>query len=430
MSRSKIKSGLAPYDSYLINRITDERKATVRECITMKDYRRTHSFCVGRKPIKMKTLFHSIFFSKKTKKGRHPLARKEFFLALSLLLSLPLLFSCAKQSYYDIDTRTDIEKNGNTVIRWQVNPGMEGRVKIFASRSAVSYPTDPIAVELISKQSVTLPFPASGYETQYYLMVFGGRESRVVSTRAIPTLSFTNLRDIGGYMTKEGEQVQWGRIYRGNGLDRLPPADRKIVATLEIKNQIYLKDCTDSGDGLYPSRLQATQITLDPDKEYHNHRLRDRILLGEMDRPAVIHEREMSLADYAFKNSKQLSSALHFLLDESNYPVLLSDSLGNGRVAVLTALIQSALGVPLREIIEDYMLSNSLTPISKLEPEGYKYPPLIQESLIELHTNRPNDLQYVFYRINRRYGSVEKYLDKELSFDKSDIAKLRSILLY
>ena len=345
-----------------------------------------------------------------------------------LLLGIFLL-SCAKQSYYDIDTRTDIEKDGNTVIRWQVNPGMEGSVKIFASHNASSYPTDPVAVERISKQFATIPYPAGNFEMQYFLMVFDGRETRVVSSRTLPTQSFTNLRDIGGYMTKEGEQVRWGLIYRGTTLSHLTEADQGMVAALGLKNLVILLDTGENGSEP-TTGLNIRRFPLTPDKEYHAAQVREKILEGKMDRPAVIDTREKTLEDYAFNNPKQRSSALHFLLDRSNYPILLSDSLGNGRVAILTALIQSALGVPQREIINDYMLSNALTPVSNLEPDGYKYPSLVQESLIEYYRNRPNDLQYIFYRINRKYGSVERYLEQVLAFDKEDIRSLQEILLY
>ena len=347
-----------------------------------------------------------------------------FALVLSAFLA-----SCAKGGYYDIDTRTDIEKDGNTVIRWQVNPGMEGSVKIFASDNASSYPTVPVVTEQISKQFASIPFPGADYVTQYFLMVFDGKETRVVSSRTIPTRSFTNLRDIGGYMTKTGDQVRWGAIYRGNNLTELTSSDRRIASALGIRNQIYLQDDKDILPRSFPGRAMQS-ILLPPDVSTESDCVRRRILEGEMDQPAVIDAREDILSSYAFENPKQLSAALHFLLNEENYPILLSDTLGNGRVAFLTALIQSALGVPQREIIEDYMITNALLPISKLEPEGYKYPPLVQESLIEFYKNRPNDLQYIFYTINRRYGSVEKYLDKLLSFDHDDIEKLRSILLY
>ena len=348
---------------------------------------------------------------------------------LWLALAAVVLSACAKEGYYDIATRTDVAKGGNTVIRWQVNPGMEGTVKIFASDNASSYPTVPVVTEPISKQFASIPVPGSEYVTQYFLMVFDGRETRVVSSRIIPTVSFTNLRDIGGYMTKTGDQIRWGVIYRGNNLSRLTPTDSRIASSLGIRNQVYLQDQKDLLPEAVPGRT-VQSILLPPDVETSSARIRRRILEGGMDRPAVIDAREDLLASFAFENPKQLSAALHFLLDEGNYPLLLSDSLGNGRVAVLTALIQSALGVPQRDIIEDYMLSNALTPVSKLEPEGYKYPALVQESLIEHYTNRPNDLQYIFYQINRRYGSVEKYLDKVLSFDREDIDKLRALLLY
>ena len=348
--------------------------------------------------------------------------------AFCLLLPL-LIISCAKQSYYDIDTRTDVRSDGNTVIRWQVNPGMEGTVKIYASGDASSYPTEPVVVESIAKQYTTIPFAASHYEAQYFLMVFGGIETRVVSSRIIPTISFTNLRDAGGYMTKEGEQVKWGGIYRSNILSGLTRSDSLVVASLGLRYQVLLRDLK-GGDGTALPEAGFRRIAIDPDIETARGTLRDRVIEGRLDAPGVIDARQDLLSSYAFENPNQLSAALHALLDESNYPVLLSDRLGNGRIALLMALVQSALGIPQRDIIDDYMLSNALVPVAKLEPEGYKYPPLVQEALVELYKNRPNDLQYVFYEINKRYGSVERYLKEFLSFDKADIERLRHILLY
>ena len=347
-----------------------------------------------------------------------------------LFLSLLFFSSCAKQSYYDINTRTDYAQNGNVVIRWQVNPGMEGRVKIFASADASSYPTVPTTEEPISKQIATIPFSTPGFSERYFLMVFDGRESRVVSNRTIPTQSFTNLRDIGGYMTKEGYQVKWGVIFRGNRIPAPTDVDKQVIATLNLKNNLILDQNSSRRAGGGDSFLTGQKLNLPPDVPISPDYARRRILKGEMDQPAVIDAREDLLSSYAFENPKQLSTALHFLLDETHYPILLSDSLGNGRVAVLTALIQSALGVPQREIINDYMLSNMLIPVARLEPEGYKLPAGSQEALIEFYKNRPNDLQYIFYEINRRYGSIESYLSKFLSFDTEDIEKLKAILLY
>lgn len=340
------------------------------------------------------------------------------------------MISCSKQSYYNIDTRSDIHEDGNYVIRWQVNPGMTGDVKIYASTDADRYPTQPVVTEAINKEYTTISAPTDRVEMQFFLMVFDGRESRVVSSRTLPTQSITNFRDFGGYMSTAGDQIRWGMLYRSGMLEHITHYDSLLLNTLGIKNQLILADDANISQD-YKSPLDNTLcIVLNPQTKTYPEQLLEKIQKGAIDRPGVVYFREDLFDSFAFENSKQFSTALHYLLDPSHYPILISDRMGKGRAAFLAMLVQSALGVSQSDIINDYMLSNQLLVVERLMPGGYKLTPEIQEAVTEFFQARENDLQSLFSTIFKKYGSMSNYLKQELDFDAEDCAKLRSILYY
>lgn len=75
--------------------------------------------------------------------------RKGLYPYTILLLLVLLTASCAKQAYY-IDTHTRQDKEGDYLIQWQVYPGMDGQVAIYASSDANQYPDKPYTVEQIA----------------------------------------------------------------------------------------------------------------------------------------------------------------------------------------------------------------------------------------------------------------------------------------
>lgn len=353
--------------------------------------------------------------------------RSHFILLLICALSIS---SCTKKAYYSIDTRTDI-REGNYVIRWQVNPGMKGDVEIYASNDAVNYPVKPFAVESIGKEVATYQYQTDDgmYAQQFFLLVFAGREMRVVAHREVPTIGVTNLRDFGGYMTTDGEQVKWGQLYRSGTLAEITPHDSAVIESVGVSHQLLLLDTLSSKSG--KSRIPSVEeIALQPDVETNTEFLRQQIYDLQMDAKGVQGLFGQLFSNYAYENVNQFSTALHYMLDPAHYPILLTDEWGKDRTAFLVMLVQSALNMSRADILSDFLLSNQLLLVEQLEPHGFAYPPVVQEAITEFYRSRANDLHAIMYDIENRYGSISAYMDKVLHFSPREQAQLRKLLLY
>ncbi len=349
-----------------------------------------------------------------------------FFALLPFTL---LLASCAKQAYY-IDTHTSRNAQGDYVVQWQVNPGMEGQVAIYASQNANVYPDQPNAIEAIEKEIYRYSTPQNTSEHTYFLLVFNNRDIRVVSSRTIPTIGIINLRDVGGYMTALGDQMRWGMLYTSGDLWRSFEQDIPTIASLGIHTQYILvpSDVADYAPSLGASEME--QIFISPDSVYDYQKIIDRIYNGDLSGTEVRKIRQNILENIAFNNPNQITMILDELIDPNKYPILLSDNLGRDRVAIVTFIVHHILGISKSDAISDYMINNDNLPPSRLEPNGFMQTTKVQEALTEYFRSQPNQINQLIDAIIKRYGSVDKYITEHLHFNTSKQEKLRNILLY
>ncbi|MDY3067005.1 MAG: tyrosine-protein phosphatase [Porphyromonas sp.] len=347
----------------------------------------------------------------------------------TLLLPLLVLLtaSCAKQAYY-IDTHTRQNKEGDYLIQWQVYPGMDGHVAIYASSDANQYPSEPSAVEQIA--TAQYQHSTSGIEHTYFMLIFNNRDMRIVTARTIPTIGILNLRDIGGYMTYNGEQMRWGMIYRSGDLWRSFEQDIPTIAALGLRTQYSLSPSRIS-DQLPKLGISALeQIYIEPDNAIDFQHLIDNIYTEQSSRREIEQMHREVLENIAFQNPNQLRMLFDELIDPANYPILLSDDLGKDRVAFVTLLIHHILGVSKSDAISDYILSNDLLPVSRLEPNGFTQSVKVQEALTEYFRCTPRQVSEIMDEIEKRYGSIDNYLADYLHFDTQQQEKLRLLLLY
>lgn len=171
-----------------------------------------------------------------------------------------------------------------------------------------------------------------------------------------------NTRDIGGYETKAGQHVRWGKIIRSDHLSRLKKDDFQTLEDMGLRTIIDLRTAGEAkrsptvwiGDN--PPDILNIPIGKD-DGEWF--RVQDRFLSSgkftEEDSLNLFVEGYRSLAQAGLESYSKLMAVV---VDESNWPLLIHCSAGKDRSGVAIALILEAVGVDRETIMEDYLLTN------------------------------------------------------------------------
>ncbi len=161
-----------------------------------------------------------------------------------------------------------------------------------------------------------------------------------------------NIRDLGGYPTKDGRFTRWHTLIRSGNLDRITPAGQQRLLDYGLKTVIDLRDETEVRD--YPD-VFAEVDTVD----YVNLSLSRN---GFAHNAAYAHLGEL-YGQYlgAFQeNIGRIVSAI----SESETAVLFHCAVGKDRTGLISALLLDLAGVPAQVIADDYALTAlSIAPV-------------------------------------------------------------------
>ena len=155
----------------------------------------------------------------------------------------------------------------------------------------------------------------------------------------------TNVRDIGGYTTLNGDTVKQGRIIRCGKLHN-SDGSQKINAkgitemreNLGIKSEIDLRKASNNEYG------GVSGSVLGSDVNYY---------LLPMD-----YSGNMIEGDYTEDNITSLRGVFEVLSKEENYPVIFHCAIGTDRTGMVAYCIEALLGMSETDIIRDYLYSD------------------------------------------------------------------------
>mgnify|MGYP006280523483 CR=1 FL=1 len=126
---------------------------------------------------------------------------------------------------------------------------------------------------------------------------------------------------------------------------------------------------------------------------------------------------------YAIEHADVYRRLFALLLDEANYPLLFHCSAGKGRTDFGAALLLHLLGVAEDDVVQDYLLTNSLwrggTHFGDL-PED------IRAAVTSVHVDY---LAASFDAIRTEYGSLDRYAEAALGLGLAERQRLHSLLL-
>ena len=223
-----------------------------------------------------------------------------------------------------------------------------------------------------------------------------------------------NFRDLGGYLTRSGEIVRSGRLFRSDSLDELTPRDISFLGNaLELQTVVDLRvDRERSPDLTECAPVRRTLPVL------------------ELDSAEPVFSPGVALCDvyaHILRTRSDVFRTLLELLAEAEHPLVFHCTAGKDRTGLVAAVVLGTLGVGDSDIVRDYALTQAVLPqlmervAERLARAGLALPP-------QAHTAEPETMKALVRSINRDHGSVLGYT-LDAGVDVSVVEALRARLL-
>jgi protein-tyrosine phosphatase len=241
-----------------------------------------------------------------------------------------------------------------------------------------------------------------------------------------------NVRDLGGYETRDGRRVKQRMIFRSGSVAWLTKAGRTNLTALGIRALCDLRttgerafapfDWTKADGYSYWSRDCASNFG----------ELR---ALMATDLPTADAARDAMLKGYRRLPIEQAPAYQEIFrrLRANDLPLMFNCSAGKDRAGMASALILTTLSVRPELVLEDYLLSNALVDLSRLasnRPDGKsslaKQPPEVTGVILGCDRSY---LDAAFAAIEETCGSFATYLSDVLHIEASDVDAIRNSLL-
>lgn len=245
------------------------------------------------------------------------------------------------------------------------------------------------------------------------------------SKREVKLQGAINFRDIGGYKTKDGKTVKWGKIYRSAEINRLTAEDLAKLESLNIHYILDFRGPTEVAAGPDKVPNGAMRISLPAGSEEVGDRSK---LFKQMSTATVGDSIMLPFYSNIEAFPKRYKPMFEALINNSNDSALLYHcTAGKDRTGIATALILYALGVDEQTIINDYLATNYYRKsdngrLRQMMIDNYH----IKETVVdEVLGVKAAYIQASFQTIINRYGSVDKFLKTEMGLNKSALKKLK-----
>lgn len=232
----------------------------------------------------------------------------------------------------------------------------------------------------------------------------GPSAAQVAADRSLHLEGASNARDIGGYVTEDGQTVRWGKVIRSNALDKLTPSD---LASLSERGVESVDDFR-----------TVVERTLSQDRIPSGARSNwfDVVGTNPANLPALV---DMPTMYALMVTDPGASRAFHDALvnvADTDGAVLYHCSAGKDRTGWMTAVLLTVLGVSRSDVNSDYMLSNQYLTGPRT---GSAFIDGVEQSWLDTS----------FATVDRVYGNFDNYVRDGLQLSEDDIAQLRDTLL-
>jgi len=253
---------------------------------------------------------------------------------------------------------------------------------------------------------------------------------------ALGVASVSNLRDMGGYQTRDGREVARGLVYRSDAFVGMSAEDIKKIEPLGLKNDYDLRvtaEAKAAPDEL-PANVRHHLLNVMADVKPTDLPDINGLLRKPKEANAVLGDGKVeALFVSGYREFITLPSAKRAyrtlfisLADGKNLPAVFHCASGKDRTGWAAAALLTLLGVPKEMVIVDYLRTNEYTlPQSASVIDGFVAAGgerAIPEAIIGVKSAY---LQASFDEMQKRYGTIEAYFAKGLGIDAAGQQALR-----
>ena len=242
------------------------------------------------------------------------------------------------------------------------------------------------------------------------------------SRRHIKLENAFNVRDIGGYPTREGKVTQWGRFLRSDGLHRLDHNDQELLIDFGVGLIVDLR---------LPAELESSPNVFRESKAlaYRHQSFLDEGLLKFIEQQPV-EDRTHLRSDKGYclwldHCQQSVRDILVALSENQNSASLYHCSGGKDRTGLITALLLGAAGVEEDVIAADYALTARHNINSTFKPPE---PHIKSWQDYETAYCPPSLMYQSLNHLEREYGGVTAYI-RNIGLEQYQIDKLKKKLL-
>lgn len=235
----------------------------------------------------------------------------------------------------------------------------------------------------------------------------------------------SNFRDLGGYKTKSGKTVKWGKVYRSADISRLSEADLAVLHDRKITYDVDLRGHEEA---------QAAPDKLNPGIDYVlcpagsdsiNTKMAKLMMAPNVNGDSVMVNFYSNTNYLADRYTPFFNKLLSVPDDQS---LLFHCTAGKDRTGIAAALFLYSLGVPYKTIVNDYTATNYYrTAENDRSVKGMMGMMHINEGTARsMMMAKKEYLDATFAAINKKYGSVDNFLKNQLKLDDKQLAVLKN----
>ncbi|MFO7962654.1 MAG: tyrosine-protein phosphatase [Desulfobacterales bacterium] len=317
-------------------------------------------------------------------------------------------------------TLVELTETGDYRIEWRVRlPGLPVTVFTGFSVENIDF-TRPLITQECPPALIS---GLDGNARRYFSLCLQDVDVEVVAERRLPLEGAKNFRDIGGYYTRDGRRVKWGKVFRSGRLSDLTERDLTYFSSLDI--QLICDFRREDEQMISPSRLadedHVTVVNL-PIGAGSSKSFLERIEKRQADPADMMELMNDIYLDFAENQADRYAEMFRCLLETGEGACLIHCTAGKDRTGFGTALILYALGVDPDTIMQDYLLTRRYFPIEsemRLMALKYEIPQdvylEVMRPVFEVH---PVYLQTAVRYIEEHYGSIEDYIENALGISR------------